>query len=69
VPRSPFSRNVRPNSEITTTNGIAPSRRSDLFRKTGKRATEFAETVGEITRRRALVDMGVPAADIGQSRD
>src|ERR1700692_2473172 len=46
---------------------VSPSRRSDLFGKSGQRTAEFAETVGEITGRRALVDMGIPAADIDKA--
>src|SRR5258708_18155494 len=46
---------------------IAPSRSSNLFRKTCKRTSEFAEAVGEISRRRPLIDMGVPAADIDKT--
>src|SRR6202163_4741475 len=47
---------------------ISPSRRSNLFGKTCKRAAEFAEAVGEISCRRTLIDMGVPAADIDKTK-
>src|SRR5258708_15046088 len=48
---------------------ISPSGRPDLLGKARKRAAEFAETVGEITGGRALIDMGIPAAaiDIAQA--
>ena len=48
-------------------NGVAPSRRSDLFGKSGQRTPEFAEAVGKITGRSTLVDMGIPAADIDKA--
>src|ERR1700761_2929958 len=46
--------------------GIAPAFWTDLFRETGEPAAEFAEAIGEIARRRALIDMRVPAADIDE---
>src|SRR6202035_1429827 len=48
-------------------NRVAPSRRSDLFRKTRQRAAEFAEAIGEITGRGPLIDVGIPAADIDKA--
>src|SRR5579883_2072245 len=47
--------------------GIMPGLRPDLLRKAGKRAAELAETVGEIAVGRALVDVGIPAADIDKA--
>src|ERR1700723_2011347 len=47
--------------------GIPPSRRSDLFGKPGQRAAEFAEAIGEIAGGSALIDMGIPAADIDKA--
>src|SRR5579863_5077267 len=46
---------------------VAPAGRADLFGKAGERAAEFAEPIGEIAGRRALVDMRVPAADIDKA--
>src|SRR5579863_10432133 len=43
--------------------GVAPRRRSDLFREAGERPAEFAQPVGEVAGRGALVDVGIPAAD------
>src|SRR6202165_6087692 len=49
-------------------NGIFPSCRSDLLGKARKRTAEFTETIGEITGGRALIDMGIPAADIDKAQ-
>src|SRR6266478_2392091 len=47
--------------------GIAPTRRTNFLGESGKRATEFAEPIRKISRRRALVDVRIPAADIDEA--
>src|ERR1700722_405135 len=47
--------------------GIAPSRRADLFGKTGQRTAKLAEAIGEIAGGSALIDMGIPAPDIDKA--
>ncbi len=48
--------------------GIAPCRGADLLGEAGERAAEFAQPIGEIAGRRALVDVSVPAADIDEAQ-
>src|SRR5260221_3171522 len=48
--------------------GIAPSGRPDLFGKAGQRAAEFAETIGKITGGAALIDVGIPTADVDETK-
>src|SRR6202158_2177418 len=48
-------------------NRISPSRRSNLFGKTRKRAAKFAEPIGEISGGSTLINMGIPAADIDKA--
>src|ERR1700730_13014634 len=46
---------------------IPPPGRSNLFGKSGERAAEFAEAIGEIAGGTALIDVGVPAADVDKA--
>ena len=49
------------------TERVAPHPRADLLGEAGKAPAQFAETVGEIAGRGALVDVGVPAADVDEA--
>src|ERR1700722_3257938 len=48
--------------------GVAPTARSNLFREAGQTRAELAQAIGEIAGRSALVDVGVPTADIDKTK-
>src|ERR1700680_3313579 len=48
--------------------GVSPSRRSDFFRKPSERAAEFTQSIREVAGGRALVDVGIPAADVDKAQ-
>jgi hypothetical protein len=61
----PFSRTVRPNSDITTTNGVRPAL-AEAARQRHQPLAERAQLVGQPALMVALPDMRVPAAEIGK---
>ena len=65
VPRLPFSPTARPNSDIVRTT-VSAMRSPRSVTSAAMPRAKSSSRVGELTLRRALVDVRVPAADVGE---
>ena len=65
VPRLPFSRAVRPNSDMVRQHDIVHAV-AEIVIKRRQTLAKFFETVGQLAGGAAFVDVGVPAVDFGE---